>query len=369
MERYDPMQHLQVNLNKSAEYLRLALPVMSRHGIPVTPINYAVLYEYVSGNNQQLNQKLDDMLRNNKQLESKQIKMLFDEFIDLKHEYCRLEDAHQRFSNLHMNFSLALEEACENTNTFNNSIDACKQQMEEDSTPQFVESLLRDLSTSTQTILRKNKDLLTELDIARIEINDLKKALIDAKRQTVTDTMTNLPNRKAFFDHMHLHIETNRLDTDVKSSLLMIDIDHFKNINDSFGHLFGDKVIKTVAEVLRRMTKGKDVAARFGGEEFIIHLPETDIHGARVVAESIRRTIENASIINPLNNKIVSKVTVSVGITELLQDGELDDAIARADKALYEAKNSGRNRVCIAETGTSTLYAEPGAGFQSATSC
>jgi diguanylate cyclase (GGDEF)-like protein len=156
---------------------------------------------------------------------------------------------------------------------------------------------------------------------------------------------------------MHRHIASFKTEF-ARSSLLMIDIDHFKNINDTFGHLFGDKVIKTVAEVLRRLTKGKDVAARFGGEEFIIHLPETDMNGAKVVAEAIRKTIENASIINPLNNKIVSKVTVSVGITELLMDDELEVAIARSDKALYEAKNSGRNRVCVAETGTATLYME-----------
>jgi diguanylate cyclase len=351
------MQHLQVNLNKSAEYLRLALPLMSRHGIPVTPVNYAVLYEYVSGNNQLLNQKLDEMLLTQKHLDSKQIKGLFDEFIDLKNQYNRLEDAHQRFSNLHMNFSLALEEACENTTTFSNSIDNCKQQMEEDSTPQFVESLLHELSNSTNTILRKNRDLLTELNIARIEINDLKKALLDAKRQTVTDTMTSLPNRKAFFDHMGLHMESMKSDFAI-SSLVMLDIDHFKKINDTFGHLFGDKVIKTVAEVLRRITKGKDMAARFGGEEFIIHLPETDISGARAVAEAIRKTIENASIINPLSNKVVSKVTVSLGITEIQQNSELDEAIARADKALYEAKNSGRNRVCMAEAGTTLQYTD-----------
>ncbi|HTQ99957.1 MAG TPA: GGDEF domain-containing protein [Candidatus Acidoferrum sp.] len=351
------MQHLQVNLNKSAEYLRLALPLMARYGIPVTPVNYAVLYEYVSGNNQQLNRKFDELLLNNKQLENRHIKTLFDEFIDLKHEFSRLEDAHSRFSTLHLNFTQALEEACENTNSFSQSLDSCKQQMEEDSTPQFVESLLRDLSNSTQTILRKNKDLLTELNIARIEINELKKQLIDAKRQTVTDTMTNLPNRKAFFDHMGIFMEMNK-NQFTKSALVMLDIDHFKNINDSFGHLFGDKVIKTVAEVLRRLTKGKDMPARFGGEEFIIHLPDTDINGAKAVAEAIRRTIENASIINPLNNKVISKVTVSLGLTEILVNGEIDEAIARADKALYQAKNTGRNRVCIAETCTTTLYEE-----------
>src|SRR5690606_8896692 len=165
----------------------------------------------------------------------------------------------------------------------------------------------------------------------------------------------SLANRKAFLDHMQHHIDqmSHRY---TRSSLILLDIDHFKNINDNFGHLFGDKVIRAVSEVLRRNTKGKDLAARFGGEEFIIHLPETDINGARVVAESIRKTIESASIINPMSKKVVSRVTVSLGLTELLPQDQLEEAIARADKALYNAKNSGRNRVSIAETGSVAFF-------------
>jgi diguanylate cyclase len=352
------MQPSQVNLTQSAEFLRMALPLMSRHGIPVTPINYAVLYEYVSGANHDLVQKLDELFLRNKPIDNNQMRKLHDEFIDVRHEYNRLEAAQKRFSSLHTNFSLAIEQACENTSEFSSALDECKHQIEvEDSSPQLVDSLLKQLSSSTQKVLQKNQDLLSDLSVARTEIDDLKKQLMDAKRQNVTDMMTNLANRKAFFDHMNAQLELNK-QRFTPSCLLMIDIDHFKNINDSFGHLFGDKVIKTVAEVLRRVTKGKDMAARFGGEEFIVHLPETSLEGAKAVAESIRRTIESASIINPLSNKVVSKVTVSLGIAEVGPNAENDEVIARADKALYVAKNSGRNRVCIAEGGTAMLFGE-----------
>lgn len=349
------MQAQNISLTQSAEYLRLALPLMSRYGIPVTPANYAVWYEYVSGANQQLNKKIDEHLNGGHVVDQKFTMALYEEFIDLKKEFSKLDEVHQRFANLQMNFSIALEEACENTTEFSNSIDSCKSIMDEDATPEIIGSLLRQLSTSTNSMLDKNRTLLNDLNSAKVEIADLKQQLTDAKQQAKTDTLTSLANRKAFLDHMQHHVDqlAHRY---TKSSLILLDIDHFKNINDNFGHLFGDKVIRAVSEVLRRNTKGKDLAARFGGEEFIIHLPETDIHGAKVVAESIRKTIESASIINPMSKKVVSRVTVSLGITELLPQDQLEDAVARADKALYAAKNSGRNKLCVAETGSVAFF-------------
>src|SRR5690606_14655592 len=102
-------------------------------------------------------------------------------------------------------------------------------------------------------------------------------------------------------------------------------------------------------------TKGKDIAARFGGEEFIVLLPDTGIEGARVVAENIRRTIEGASIINPSNKQIVSKVTISIGMTELLEEDDIESMIVRADKALYAAKEKGRNQVVEARRDELTI--------------
>ncbi len=128
----------------------------------------------------------------------------------------------------------------------------------------------------------------------------------------------------------------------------MLDIDFFKKINDNYGHDVGDNVLKGVAEVLMRHVRNHDVAARFGGEEFVMMLPETSVGGAVVVAERIRTAIET---IDFETSGCHHQVTISIGIAEYAGDTTSDgeDIIKRADEALYRAKTSGRNRVCVTQ--------------------
>ena len=123
------------------------------------------------------------------------------------------------------------------------------------------------------------------------------------------------------------------------------DIDKFKSINDTYGHLTGDKIIKAVATSIANQTKGKDLAARFGGEEFVVLLPETPLSGGVAVAELIRKCIEKARFVNAKSGEELRRVTISLGVTELIHGEPLEAAIARADAALYRAKEGGRNRV------------------------
>ena len=139
--------------------------------------------------------------------------------------------------------------------------------------------------------------------------------------------------------------------------LLIGDIDKFKSVNDNYGHIFGDKIIKVVATAFANLTKGKDLAARFGGEEFIILLPDTDLMGAAAVGESIRKAIENGRVYNPKTGEEIDRVTISIGVTELIHGEPLEDTIARADAALYRAKESGRNRVEINHADSSSKAA------------
>ena len=131
--------------------------------------------------------------------------------------------------------------------------------------------------------------------------------------------------------------------------LLMLDIDHFKKINDSFGHLLGDKVIKMVARTLKNQIKGKDIAARYGGEEFSVLLPETELKNAWTVAENIRRMIESMSIKRAHDKQEVCRMTISIGVARYQSDESVTDFIGRADNALYHSKNTGRNRVTVFE--------------------
>ena len=128
-------------------------------------------------------------------------------------------------------------------------------------------------------------------------------------------------------------------------SLVMFDLDHFKSVNDRYGHLCGDAVLTAVGKLMRELTRNSDVKCRYGGEEFLVLLPDTPCDGAVHVAESLRREIGKTSVV--WNGETVV-TTASVGVA-VAQVGELDarTLIGRADAALYRAKNEGRNRVCV----------------------
>ena len=124
-------------------------------------------------------------------------------------------------------------------------------------------------------------------------------------------------------------------------SILMIDIDDFKKVNDTYGHLVGDKVLKKVAETTKKTIRKSDVAIRYGGEEFLIILPHTDLEAAKIAAERIRKNIEKLDVDGV-------KVTVSVGIADNSLSPKLEDLIRKADQALYIAKRTGKNKVVAA---------------------
>ncbi|MEA2072832.1 MAG: GGDEF domain-containing protein [Campylobacterota bacterium] len=159
--------------------------------------------------------------------------------------------------------------------------------------------------------------------------------------------MTKLYNRRYFSE-----ISTTILELSIRHqkplSLMMIDIDKFKNINDTYGHHIGDIVIISLANTLKELSRKSDIVCRFGGEEFLILLPETDIVGADAIAEKIRKSVEETLV--DIEEEQRLKYTISTGISEvkIKEETNLEETIQRADKALYKAKEGGRNRVCKA---------------------
>ncbi|MBL52548.1 MAG: hypothetical protein CL590_01445 [Alteromonadaceae bacterium] len=157
------------------------------------------------------------------------------------------------------------------------------------------------------------------------------------KIMALRDELTGIPNRRAILAFNKNVIENMR---DLPPSLISIDIDFFKAVNDTYGHDVGDELIKSVADILTAEIRQTDKAGRVGGEEFLIVLPATDINSAIEISERIRKRVE----IHPHTHLRLS-VTVSIGVIQVTQDESLSEISKRLDKLLYEAKNSGRNRV------------------------
>lgn len=160
----------------------------------------------------------------------------------------------------------------------------------------------------------------------------------------ITDKLTGLYNRHYLDTHIH-NVVGQALENHKALSLMIMDMDHFKSVNDTYGHDCGDEVLKQLAEIIIKSTRGSDLAARLGGEEFVVLMPETNEQAAYDMGERMRRTVEahEFRISNPVG---VIKKTVSIGVANLRLNGDTAaDVVKRADVALYEAKNSGRNRV------------------------
>jgi diguanylate cyclase (GGDEF)-like protein len=166
--------------------------------------------------------------------------------------------------------------------------------------------------------------------------------------QAVTDELTGLANNRAFRETLEKEAaRAGRFRHDL--SLLILDIDDFKQVNDKYGHLQGDEVLRVIGEILDAESRAIDEPARYGGEEFVVALPETDPEGALEVAERIRARIEKASV-SKVEGRGKLNVTASLGVATMPGVGtEMDDLFAAADAALYEAKRTGKNRVRVAE--------------------
>lgn len=208
--------------------------------------------------------------------------------------------------------------------------------------------MMKDLVRDTETMLEHNKRLEQELDRSSTEMIELQNNLETIRKEAYTDGLTGLKNRKAFDEDLDTAIQQSSEDEETEFALLMLDIDHFKEFNDNYGHQVGDQVLRLVAKTLTDGIKGRDTAYRFGGEEFVIILPNTGDKGGTAVAEALRKSIGDKEIVNKHSQEKLGKITISIGVAAHQKDEDDESLIERADAALYTAKRSGRNRVAVA---------------------
>jgi diguanylate cyclase (GGDEF)-like protein len=179
--------------------------------------------------------------------------------------------------------------------------------------------------------------LALELDLSRERV-DSHERFTALSRLALTDPVTTLANRRGGEEALAREVARARR-TGSPLSLVLFDIDRFKSINDQAGHAVGDRVLRGISEILSASQRGSDLAMRWGGEEFLVLLPDVGLAGARIFAERVRENVQNLSVAD------AGRITVSAGVSELVGDEEPAVALARADANLYRAKAGGRNRV------------------------
>lgn len=211
----------------------------------------------------------------------------------------------------------------------------------------IIACILGGIRIRTAVLRRRQRELEREVAERTLELEEKRAELLQSNRRlsflATHDPLSGLLNRRHFLDLAEIEIARS-LQSGRPFALFLADVDHFKRVNDTHGHLVGDAVIKALAGRFSETLRATDVLARYGGEELIALLPETDDQAALILAERLRRAIESRPV---AHEQVAVQVTVSIGIAYSTGDEKIDAVVERADKALYTAKNEGRNRIVV----------------------
>lgn len=308
--------------------------------IPATPKDYALWYEYLFGANKDLRNTIDALISNSASIDERILLDLHLTFLSpAKEEKAIRQATAQILHTMHEVVALtdrARLDAGEFGATLNDLF-ASGLERSLGTLKELVEQLVEE----SRTMAGRSEYVGVRMRESADKIEALERNLEMALRDSTIDSLTGIANRKSF-DTVVRQLAGDAMNSGEDLALLMVDIDHFKVVNDTWGHLVGDSVLRHVAQLLKRVVRGQDHVARYGGEEFAVLLPTTDLDSAASVGENIRFALLKEPLIF---NQDTHKVTVSVGAACYEPGDPLSDWIGRADSALYKSKKEGRNCV------------------------
>ena len=311
---------------------------------PATPNNYAIWYVYHSGGTPALNRDLDALIGKQEPLTNARSSELYERYFGTSNDAQTIQETGQSLEEAIETLMGVIEAAGEGSAQYGEALANFSGQLAETSNADNVRAIVTAIVAETKKMVDRQNTLQSDLVASTQEVEQLRETIQKARREALTDSLTGIANRKAFDEAIH-SMSAECAQEPSELCLMMLDIDHFKKFNDTYGHQLGDQVIRLVTRTFTECTKGRDLAARYGGEEFAILLPQTELKNAVKVAEQIRETVANKRIVNRQSGKTLGQITISIGVARHRIGEPPEDLIQRADAALYAAKNNGRNRV------------------------
>jgi len=329
------------NHSQAAERAQLVINFLDHHQLPHTPINYHLVYDFISGRNSALTSAMDALFSQNSPPSRETLWQLYQQFY---HSQPTTETDQSDLLSIISGIRQDLHHINSNLTGY---ADQLNQYAPTAYPPNSTEAQSIELTTMleySRTIGQWQQRLEDDNQLILREIEAVRQELDLVRAESQIDSLTGVLNRRVF----DLELENQIIQSQKDNSpvcILLGDIDHFKEFNDQYGHLIGDKILRFIATMLKSSLKGQDTVARYGGEEFAIILPGTKLNEALIVAEKIRSTIAMARLKRKSTGQVFGTIQISLGVTQLTLRDTPTTLIDRADKALYQAKRKGRNRV------------------------
>ena len=327
---------------------RGALESMEAHKVWPTPLNYELWLHFLAEPNGPLAQEISRLVAAGEPITDHLSEELASQFLPRLRFNEEIRDAGDQLSKQLESISKAIEVAQKSNESYGRTLAGATRELDTADDAGALRRLIDHLAFATSRVQRENGALERRLTQSTQEVRRLREHLEQVRRDAMTDALTLLSNRKAFDEALERACsETD--DSGAPLTLAMIDIDHFKNFNDTWGHQTGDQVIRYVASIIGRVGALPRIAARYGGEEFAILFPCESSAKALQALETIRVEISSRMLKRRSTNDDLGAVTVSAGMAQRRPGESAADLMERADAALYASKRGGRNRTTDAD--------------------
>jgi diguanylate cyclase len=321
---------------------------MENAGVLPTPQNFDLWFAHVSGANPELSQQIAALSERQPVIPAAALQDLHARFATPKIDVDEVVERVDAIQQAAQSVVSHVAGNSEQLRQYGNTLSHWSTRLNEDRTLENLLQAVSTLSVETARASERNRALEQQLSAATARVARLKDGMEDLRRAASTDILTGLVNRRIFATRLRRVLTEAKADGSAVC-VLMLDVDHFKRINDTYGHPAGDLVLRLIGRLLADNVKGRDTAARYGGEEFAVLLVRADLKAATTVANQIRVALESKQLFKKRASNDPVRITVSVGVAQFRSSETAAPLLERADAALYQAKSLGRNQVCAAQ--------------------
>lgn len=339
-EKADPQHDFDASLFVARKVLYTAASMR----LPLNPKVFRVLYEAECGPYETLKRLNDEMKTGEDGPDVVEIEDLHDKVFDSTANYRGLSDISDRLMTEMEQVGDMVADRIGNDANYLGTLNAARKNFGLFTRATDAKRLIGDLVAEAQLQAARVAEFMSQIENKQSQIGDLQRELNELRERVNLDHLTGLFNRRYFDEAVAREVHRSQ-EEGLSLSLAICDLDHFKKLNDTWGHGVGDSVLKHFAGIMKSNTKGKDVVARYGGEEFALIFPDTEARDARKLLETIRQGLYNRNLVSTHSRKRIGHVSASFGLAGLRPEDTVETLITRADELLYVAKNRGRNNV------------------------